>query len=53
MIAADGFPIEPIVVDSVFTAPGERFDFVIDATNDQHFGNFWFESIDLRVFFAK
>lgn len=32
MIATDGAPIEPIVVDSVHMLPGERYDIVLDAT---------------------
>lgn len=32
MIATDGLPIEPVVVDSVVALPGERYDVVMDAT---------------------
>lgn len=32
MIATDGSSIEPIVVDSFQTLPGERYDVVLDAT---------------------
>lgn len=32
VVATDGSPIEPIVVDSLITLPGERYDVVMDAT---------------------
>lgn len=32
VIATDGVPIEPIVVDSIIALPGERYDVVMDAT---------------------
>lgn len=32
VIATDGAPIEPIVVDSLVTLPGERYDVILDAT---------------------
>lgn len=32
VIATDGSPIEPIVVDSLVAYPGERYDVVMDAT---------------------
>lgn len=34
VIATDGSPIEPIIVDSVISLAGERFDIVLDAMND-------------------
>lgn len=38
VIATDGYPIEPIVVDSFACAPGERFDVVMNATTDPSIG---------------
>lgn len=32
VIATDGTPIEPVVVDSLVVLPGERYDVVMDAT---------------------
>lgn len=34
VIATDGSPIEPVVVDSLVTSPGERFDVILDAIDD-------------------
>lgn len=34
VIATDGFPIEPVVVEAVVSSAGERFDVVLDAKND-------------------
>ncbi len=39
-IATDGAPIEPITVDTIGLADGERYDFVLTA--DQEVGNYWF-----------
>lgn len=36
VIATDGNPIEPIVVDSFVSSAGERFDVVIDVENDSN-----------------
>ncbi|XP_046493313.1 uncharacterized protein [Neodiprion pinetum] len=33
LIATDGYPIEPITVDTFVGYPGERYDFVIDTSN--------------------
>lgn len=38
IIATDGYPIEPLVVDSLATSPGERYDIVITATSDPNIG---------------
>lgn len=48
VISTDGSPIEPVVIDSLVTSPGERFDVILDAINDPnmsiefvlHFGLF-------------
>lgn len=34
VIATDGFPIEPIVVERIISLSGERYDVVLDARND-------------------
>lgn len=39
IIASDGHYIEPITVDSLVSYAGERFDFVIETTNDVD--NYW------------
>lgn len=39
VIATDGSPIEPIVVDSLVASPGERFDVVMDATTVPEISN--------------
>ncbi|XP_050391228.2 uncharacterized protein LOC126810253 isoform X2 [Patella vulgata] len=40
IIASDGNPFEPIVVDSFNIFAGERYDFVLNANKDV--GNYWF-----------
>lgn len=40
MIASDGYPMEPFVVDGLVTSPGERFDIVINAINDPNISMF-------------
>ncbi|ESO96136.1 hypothetical protein LOTGIDRAFT_231844 [Lottia gigantea] len=40
VIASDGSPFDPVVVDSFNIFAGERFDFVLHATQDP--GNYWF-----------
>lgn len=39
VIASDGFYFEPVVVSTLVTYAGERFDFVLNA--DQEIGNYW------------
>lgn len=34
VISTDGYPIEPVTVDSFVSSAGERFDVVIDVEND-------------------
>lgn len=43
VIATDGSPIEPIVVDSLVASPGERFDVVMDATTVPEISNTQFK----------
>lgn len=50
VIATDGYPIEPFVVDSFACAPGERFDVVLDATNDPNTG--YTKSLNQMIFFS-
>lgn len=38
VIATDSYSVEPVVVDSIHTSPGERFDFILDAMNDPNIG---------------
>ncbi|XP_072045967.1 uncharacterized protein [Amphiura filiformis] len=40
VIATDGNPIKPIVVDKIGLSSGERYDFVLTANKDV--GNYWF-----------
>ncbi|KAF5271888.1 hypothetical protein FQA39_LY18812 [Lamprigera yunnana] len=42
IIATDGHPIEPIVVDSIMSVSAERFDFIITA-NQLQGGAFWIQ----------
>lgn len=39
VIATDGYPIEPIVVDTFISSAGERFDVVIDVKNQANISN--------------
>lgn len=39
MIAADGFSVHPLQVDCVISSAGERYDVVMDATNDPDLSN--------------
>lgn len=39
VIATDGYPIEPIVVNSFVSSAGERFDVVIDVENNTNISN--------------
>lgn len=39
VIATDGYPIEPIVVDSFISSAGERFDVVVDVQNESNISN--------------
>lgn len=39
IIATDGNPIEPIVVDNFVSSPGERFDVVVHAFDFQEISN--------------
>lgn len=45
VIATDGYSIEPIVVDCVVSSAGERFDVVLDASNDPNISKAIFEYI--------
>ena len=40
LIAADGNPIEPIVVERIVALHGERFDFVLNAHNARNLSKF-------------
>ncbi|KAF5290994.1 hypothetical protein FQA39_LY14525 [Lamprigera yunnana] len=42
VIATDGHPIEPIVVDSIISVSAERFDFIITANQSQG-GAYWIQ----------
>lgn len=42
LIAADGEPVHPVVVNTVISFSGERYDFVINA--DQPIGAFWIQA---------
>lgn len=39
IIATDGSPVDPVVVDSFVITPGERYDFVLNANQDV--GTYW------------
>ncbi len=45
VIATDGYPVEPRVTDKVTLFNGERYDFVLDA--NQQDGNYWFKVIPI------
>ncbi|XP_041367041.1 laccase-4-like [Gigantopelta aegis] len=46
VIATDGAPVKPRVVDSFIVHPGERYDLVLNA--DQSVGNYWLKAVGLR-----
>ena len=49
MIATDGYDTEPLVVESFFINPGERFDFYIEA--NQPVDNYYIRADSLVVSF--
>lgn len=54
VIASDGHYIEPVMVDSLVSYAGERFDFILQA--DQPVGNYWIRAkglIDCNEKFTK
>lgn len=46
VIAMDGYSVEPLTVDCVISSAGERYDVVMDATNDRNSSNSW---LTLRI----
>ena len=51
MVAVDGFDITPVVAESFIIAPGERYDFILDAS--QPVGNYWVRGETLDREFMK
>ncbi|XP_064606092.1 uncharacterized protein LOC135470973 [Liolophura sinensis] len=47
IIASDGYYLEPVTVESFIINPGERFDFIINAT--QSVNNYWIRGKTLEV----
>ncbi|XP_064605204.1 uncharacterized protein LOC135470287 [Liolophura sinensis] len=47
IIASDGYYLEPVTVESFIINPGERFDFIINAT--QTVDNYWIRGETLEV----
>ncbi|KAK7500484.1 hypothetical protein BaRGS_00008391, partial [Batillaria attramentaria] len=45
VISVDGMPLQPRLVDTVIVHPGERYDFVLDASEDA--GNYWLRVLGL------
>lgn len=40
VIATDGYPVEPLTVDRFVSQAGERFDMVVEATNNMGISEF-------------
>jgi hypothetical protein len=49
--AVDGFDITPVVAESFIITPGERYNFIIDAS--QPVGNYWVRGETLDREFMK
>lgn len=49
VIASDGYDLKPMMVESFIINPGERFDFLINAT--QSVGNYWIRGESIEVAF--
>ncbi|XP_013407117.1 uncharacterized protein LOC106171353 [Lingula anatina] len=47
IIATDGYPVVPHVVESLVIISGERYDFVLHAGKDASAGNFWIRTAGL------
>ncbi|XP_064606091.1 uncharacterized protein LOC135470972 [Liolophura sinensis] len=47
VVASDGYDLEPMTVESFVINPGERFDFILNAT--QPVGNYWIRGETLEV----
>ena len=49
MVSSDGYDFETTIVQSFIINPGERFDFIINTTDD---GNHWIRvhSMEVRTF---
>ncbi|KAL3853268.1 hypothetical protein ACJMK2_016823 [Sinanodonta woodiana] len=47
IVAADGFDLDSVVVESFIIYPGERFDFILHA--DKPVSNYWIRGITLEV----
>lgn len=53
VIATDGFPIEPVVVEAVVSSAGERFDVVLDAKEDLGSSNLQKTFKSINIFISK
>ncbi|KAK3102541.1 hypothetical protein FSP39_012062 [Pinctada imbricata] len=47
IIASDGFDVKPMVVESFVINPGERFDFILNAT--ENVANYWIRGQTLEI----
>ena len=49
MVGSDGYDFEQVVVESFIINPGERYDFIVEAT--QTVGNYWLRVQTMEVRF--
>ena len=47
VVAADGFDVQPMTVESIIISPGERFDFILTANQIEE--NYWIRADSLEV----
>lgn len=47
MIASDGYDFQEFHAESFIINPGERYDFILDAS--QGYGNYWVRAVSLEV----